>query len=385
MKDIRVKGLNKSFGANKVVCDVSFELRAGQFLTLLGPSGCGKTTTLRLLAGLETPDTGTIEVGDRVLTSGEGKFNTPPERRGMGMVFQNYAIWPHKTVFQNVAFALQARHVARREIRGRVLAALDSVGLADFHDRPAPFLSGGQQQRVALARALVSNPDVLLLDEPLSNLDAALREEMRFELKSLQARLGLTTIFVTHDQSEAMALSDQVVVMKLGVVEQQDTPRGVYERPETRFVMGVLGPVNQLTGVVSHVDGAAIATVTDSAGTATIELPPTLDWPDGTEVVIALRVESLQLRTDSADGRLAGEIVSTIYLGSHAEHLVRVGDATLRVSSSTDQPALEPGSAVRLDFGSSAIRAWPKPADPADPEVSEPVAAPLAGAMHAAS
>jgi iron(III) transport system ATP-binding protein len=364
MKDIRVKGLNKSFGAVKVVSDVSFDLKAGQFLTLLGPSGCGKTTTLRLLAGLEAPDSGTIEVGGVVLASGERKYSMPPERRGMGMVFQNYAIWPHKTVFQNVAFSLQARHVPRREIRGRVLSALDSVGLAHFHDRPAPLLSGGQQQRVALARALVSNPDVLLLDEPLSNLDAALREEMRFELKSLQSKLGLTTIFVTHDQSEAMALSDQVVVMKLGVIEQQDTPRGVYERPGTRFVMGVLGPVNQLTGVVGRGSaGTTVAVVHDSDGPVEIDIPESADWPDGTEVVIAFRVEAIQLDGSATVGQLAGELVSTIYLGSHAEHLVRVGDATLRVSSSTEKPLPEAGAAVRVGFAADAIRVWPKAVD----------------------
>src|SRR5437870_7653762 len=233
---VRATGLVEMFGTVTAVNDLSFEAKAGEFLTLLGPSGCGKTTTLRLVAGLERPDRGEVQVGGRLLSSANSGLFVPPERRGMGMVFQSYAIWPHMTVFENVAFPLQEMRVPRPEIRQRVRAMLETVGLGGLEDRPAPMLSGGQQQRVALARALVFNPEVLLLDEPLSNLDARLREEMRFELRDMQARLGITSIFVTHDQAEAMTLSHHIIVMNAGRLEQHGTPEDVYRRPRTQFV-----------------------------------------------------------------------------------------------------------------------------------------------------
>jgi iron(III) transport system ATP-binding protein len=237
-----------------------------------------------------------------------------------------------------------------------VLAALDTVGLGGFHDRPAPLLSGGQQQRVALARALVCNPDVLLLDEPLSNLDAALREEMRFELKGLQARLGLTTVFVTHDQAEAMALSDQVVVMNSGHIEQQDTPRGVYEHPQTQFVMGVLGQVNQLYGRVARDDdGTRTVIVPDAQGQVRLPLPGLGGFDVGAEVALTFRIEAVRLSSDN--GALAGVVASTVYLGGHAEHLIRVGGATLRTSSPPDE-SLEAGDRVRLDLRPDAVQIW---------------------------
>ena len=246
MGTVRATGLVKMFGTVTAVNDLSFEAKAGEFLTLLGPSGCGKTTTLRLVAGLERPDRGEIQVGGRLLSSATSGLFVPPERRGMGMVFQSYAIWPHMTVFENVAFPLQELRVPRAEIRERVMTILGTVGLGELHARPAPMLSGGQQQRVALARALVSNPEVLLLDEPLSNLDARLREEMRFELREMQAKLGITSVFVTHDQAEAMTLSDRIVVMNAGRIEQEGSPQEVYQRPSTRFVMDFLGRANHL-------------------------------------------------------------------------------------------------------------------------------------------
>src|SRR5262245_58127938 len=246
MQAVRATGLVKAFGPLIAVNTLSLEAKAGEFLTLLGPSGCGKTTTLRLIAGLERPDRGEIHLGDRLLSSATTGLFVPPERRGMGMVFQSYAIWPHMTVFENVAFPLRELRRPRTEIRERVMAILNTVGLGALADRPAPMLSGGQQQRVALARALVSNPQVLLLDEPLSNLDARLREEMRFELRDMQARLGITSIFVTHDQAEAMTLSDRIIVMHAGRVEQGGRPEDVHQRPRTRFVMDFLGRANQL-------------------------------------------------------------------------------------------------------------------------------------------
>jgi len=249
---IRVAGLRKTFGKVRAVHDVSFEVPAGSLITLLGPSGCGKTTTLRLIAGLERPDAGEVHVGGRLLTSAAQGVFLAPDKRQMGMVFQTYAIWPHMTVFENVAFPLRARRVPARDIRERVMAMLQSLGLDGFEDRPAPLLSGGQQQRVALGRALVANPDVLLLDEPFSNLDARLREEMRFELKELQTRVGVTTLFVTHDQTEALILSDRVLVMNAGRIAQEGAPRQVYEHPRTPFIMDVLGQVNHVSARVAR-------------------------------------------------------------------------------------------------------------------------------------
>src|SRR5262245_49552347 len=261
MQAVRATGLVKAFGPLIAVNTLSLEAKAGEFLTLLGPSGCGKTTTLRLVAGLERPDQGEIELGGRALSSASDGLFVAPERRGMGMVFQSYAIWPHMTVFENVAFPLQELRRPRAEIRERVMAILTTVGLGRLHDRPAPMLSGGQQQRVALARALVSNPQVLLLDEPLSNLDARLREEMRFELRDMQARLGITSIFVTHDQAEAMTLSDRIIVMNAGRIEQEGRPEEVYQRPTTRFVMDFLGRANHVPARMARAGGGWAAIV----------------------------------------------------------------------------------------------------------------------------
>src|SRR6058998_2605722 len=233
MDTVWASGLVKTFGTVVAVNDLSFEAKAGEFLTLLGPSGCGKTTTLRLVAGLERPDRGEVHVGDRPLSSAASGLFVPPERRGMGMVFQSYAIWPHMTVFENVAFPLQELRVPRGEIRERVMTILGTVGLGELHARPAPMLSGGQQQRVALARALVTNPEVLLLDEPLSNLDAKLRVSICDELMSIQRELGITTIYVTHDQDEALAMSDWVAVMNAGKVVQWGPPWDIYYHPRT--------------------------------------------------------------------------------------------------------------------------------------------------------
>src|SRR5579862_5310494 len=236
-----LQDLTKRFGQVVAVDHIDFTVQPGEVFTLLGPSGCGKSTTLRLVAGLEQPDEGSLLLRGKVIVSARDHIFLPPERRNMGMVFQSYAIWPHMTVFENVAFPLQLRHWPRQKIRDAVSDTLTTVGLEGLEQRPATMLSGGQQQRVALARALVYNPDILLLDEPLSNLDAKLREHMRVELRSLQRRLGIAVLFVTHDQAEAMALSDRVAVMNAGHLEQVGSPVEVYEQPETAFVRDFLG------------------------------------------------------------------------------------------------------------------------------------------------
>jgi iron(III) transport system ATP-binding protein len=259
---VSVRGISKSFAADessragdgrvRAVDDVSFDVRPGEMFTLLGPSGCGKTTTLRSIAGLEDPDRGRITVDGTVFFDGARGVRVAPESRGLGMVFQSYAIWPHMTVFRNVSLPLAVLPRRRRPrtaaIRERVDRALAVTGLAEYADRSATKLSGGQQQRLALARALVVEPRVMLLDEPLSNLDATLRESMRFELKRLQRELGLTALYVTHDQTEALSMSSRIAVLQDGEVRQLGRPREVYERPESRFVADFIGVTNSSTG-----------------------------------------------------------------------------------------------------------------------------------------
>jgi iron(III) transport system ATP-binding protein len=353
MTTVTVTGLTKYFGAvHPAVDGVSFEVRSGCFVTLLGPSGCGKTTTLRMIAGLARPDAGEIRVGDRLVSSTAKGIFVPPEKREMGMVFQSYAIWPHMTVYDNVAFPLRERHFPKSEIRDRVMAALALVSLTDYAQRPAPLLSGGQQQRVALARALVGNPQVLLLDEPLSNLDARLREQMRFEIRSMQVRLGITTIFVTHDQLEAMTLSDDVVVMNTGKIEQIGPPRDVYERPSSRYVMDFLGQVNHLSARIAVTGGRASAIVDG----AEIPLADVAGLHDGDQAVIAFRSQSIALRPD---GPLRGTVAAATYVGGEMEYLVRVGNASIRVSAPADADAAV-GSTVSMAIAPNAVRAWPE-------------------------
>ena len=253
MSFLRIQNLHKKFDRIVAVERMNLEIAEGEFFTLLGSSGCGKTTTLRMVGGLEKPDGGEIHLGGRCLVSSERKLFVKPEKRDMGMVFQSYALWPHMTVFENVVYPLRLRGVKGREAERKVADVLGLVGLAGLEDRPAPALSGGQQQRVALARALVFSPKVLLLDEPLSNLDAQLREEMRRELKALQRRVRITVIFVTHDQIEALSLSDRVAIMKFGRLEQVGTPEEVYYRPATPFVRDFLGKTFLVSGKVSAV------------------------------------------------------------------------------------------------------------------------------------
>jgi len=252
MARIEIVGLGKCFGPHVALDALHLDIADHQFITLLGPSGCGKTTTLRLLAGFMEPDSGQIAVDGAVLSSPAG--SVPPERRGMGMVFQNYALWPHMSVFDNVAFGLTMQRVPAAEARRRVTDMLGIVGLEGVAGRSPSALSGGQQQRVALARSLVTEPSILLLDEPLSNLDAKLRERMRNELKDLQRRTGITFVYVTHDQSEALALSDRIAVMAGGRLQQYGPPLEIYERPANRFVADFMGAANLLDGTVEQAE-----------------------------------------------------------------------------------------------------------------------------------
>ena len=253
MDYVEIKGLVKKFSHDVVAVDnVSFEVKKGEFLTLLGPSGCGKTTVLRCIGGLETPDEGEIIIDGQYVTSVEKGISVPPEKRGLGMVFQSYAIWPHMSVFSNVSYGLEMRAIPKREIRKRVMEVLEVVGLQDLAKRNATKLSGGQQQRVALARALAFNPRLLLFDEPLSNLDAKLRERMRFDLKRLVKEVGITSIYVTHDQAEAMAISDTILVLNAGKIVQKGDARTIYRRPINKFIADFIGVSNFLQGKVEE-------------------------------------------------------------------------------------------------------------------------------------
>jgi iron(III) transport system ATP-binding protein len=354
---IQVQSLTKTFGRLRAVDGVSFDVYAGELVTLLGPSGCGKSTMLRLIAGLERPDDGEVQVDGRAVTSARQRIFVPPEKRGMGMVFQSYAIWPHMTVFENIAFPLQLKRVPGAEVRARVGEVLELIGLAGLEERPAPLLSGGQQQRVALGRALVFNPSVLLLDEPFSNLDARLREDMRFEMGLLQRRLGVTTIFVTHDQTEAMMLSDRILVMNSGRIEQVGSPRDVYERPASRFVMDFLGRVNHLNGeVVRLADGALAARLVD-ADDAVVSIPPTDSLKPGDAVIVAFRSADVEVSGATSARGWPAQVETVAYMGGREEYLLRSGRAEIKAERSTQN--LQPGTPVRVTVPTTHIRVWP--------------------------
>jgi len=335
---------------------VSVSVAAGEFHTLLGPSGCGKTTLLRSVAGLEHPEGGRIQLGDRVLFSRERRINVPPERRGLGMVFQSYAIWPHMTVFQNVAFPLIAGREKKKWTKAKISTAvgdaLDRVGLGEFADRSATKLSGGQQQRLAFARALVATPQLLLLDEPLSNLDAQLRASMRLELKRLQRETGITTLYVTHDQAEALAMSDVVTVMRLGQVMQQGTPREIYDTPANEFVAKFVGSPNVLSGTL---DGAR-------ATTRIGVFASSQSTPETSEVIVVARPEDLIVEPGTAGAdtnAFSGRIVEQSFEGETIRHFVDVDGVRLE-STSHRHSTLSTGDAVVVRIREQDVRIVPR-------------------------
>jgi iron(III) transport system ATP-binding protein len=376
MPDITVTGLSKAFGQGqargqargqaqgraqgRALSDVSFSVRDKEFLTLLGPSGCGKTTTLMSIAGFQRPDEGTISCGDRIFFDRAGKVDLAAEDRNLGMVFQSYAIWPHLTVFGNVAFPLKIRRMKRDAVRRRVLDTLELVELAGYAGRYPHELSGGQQQRVALARALVYSPAVLLLDEPFSSLDAKLRERARAWLKHLQGELGLTTLFVTHDQDEALSLSDRIVVMNAGEVLQVGAPEDIYHRPKTRFVAEFLGHCNIL-------DARAVAAT--SAGTTELVLrangnPITISGEDlavGDQVQLAVRPEAIELdgspyvRIAAGENSYPAEVRAVSFLGDH--YLYELDLDGLALTATGTRSFAGPGVTVRIP--PSACRVLP--------------------------
>jgi iron(III) transport system ATP-binding protein len=319
---VTVDNLVKKFGEVVAVDHVSFEATEGSILTLLGPSGCGKTTILRCIAGLEVPDNGSIYF-DGLLVASE-KISLPPERRNVGMVFQSYAVWPHMTVYDNIAYPLKIRKMSRSEIKNRVTAILNVVRLAGLEDRYPSQLSGGQQQRVALARALVYDPKVLLLDEPLSNLDAKLREGMRLELKEIQKKLGVTTIYVTHDQIEAIVLSDKIVILDKGRIQQIGTPKELYESPANKFVADFIGFSNLIEGKIVSIDEKSRLTAVDTQ-IGRLICYTTLNLREGDSVLVAIRPENI---TFGGEGYKA-KIVSTAFIGDALVCWLKVSDIIL--------------------------------------------------------
>jgi iron(III) transport system ATP-binding protein len=358
---LEVVDLVKTFGrATRVaaVAGVSLHVQEGQLLTLLGPSGCGKTTTLRCVAGLERPDSGEIAVGETVLYSSTRGVAVPANRRGLGLVSQSYGLWPHMTVFETVAFPLtvvpRRRRAGRTAIRERVERALAVVKLEGLEGRRTPELSGGQQQRLALARALVLEPRLLLMDEPLSNLDARLRDDMRLELKRLQRELGQTALYVTHDQAEAFALSNTVAVMRAGTIEQVGRPREVYERPASLFVAEFVGNTNLVDATVAERLDGSYAVETD-AGPLVVR--SSLRLRPGDAVAVAIRGEQIRLEVgEPAAGRRnvwAGTVSARAFRGDTIDHLVRVGERELRVRG-TSAISLPPGTAVGIELPEAA-------------------------------
>ena len=336
MSSITLNNITKNYGDVQIIQNFSDRFNDREFITLLGPSGCGKTTMLRMIAGFEKPTTGEIKIDDVVVSSAD-KF-VPPNLRNIGMVFQSYAVWPHMNVFDNVAYPLKIKRVPRSEITERVMNILEAVHLSPYVKRMPSELSGGQQQRIALGRALVSNPRVLLLDEPLSNLDAKLRESMRFEIKEVQKRFGITVVYVTHDQTEAMAMSDRVIVFNHGAVQQADTPMNIYRKPANQFVADFVGKINFIEGTASEgqiefAGGQRMNYSGDKRGS----------------VVVAVRPENMIMRMDK--GILRGKMLHEYYLGDVNDCRVDVDGTTLRViSSGSNYGKFDIGEELWLDF-----------------------------------
>ena len=363
--------VSKRFSAEAAAVDsVSLSVARGEVFTLLGPSGCGKTTTLRLVAGLERPDAGEITLRDRVVASAARRLFVVPNQRNLGMVFQSYAVWPHMTVFENVAYPLRLRGLAKAAVRDRVARVLDLVGLGGLEARPGTLLSGGQMQRLALCRALVYEPDLLLLDEPFSNLDAKLREQMRMEVKLLQRRLGITVLFVTHDQVEALSLSDRIAVMHGGRVEQVGSPRALYERPASAFVRDFLGQTVILSGRV------AAPASDQAAGCVTVAMNGALSGclltgrnaspaalAPGAAATIAIRPEDIRVGPDDAAARETHHLLGTIdalsFVGDRYEARVSLGGEDGIVLLLTRAREWREGDRVRLGFPPELVSVWP--------------------------
>jgi iron(III) transport system ATP-binding protein len=364
---VRLESISKTYrgAASPAVDNVSLEIPEGQFVTLLGPSGCGKTTTLRIVAGLEAADKGRVFFGDKPIVDTERRLNVRPNRRNVGMVFQAYAIWPHMTVAQNVAFPLKAHKYPRKDIKKRVSEVLELVGLGGLENRQAPLLSGGQQQRVALARAIVTEPHVLLLDEPFSNLDVKLREQMRLEMKLLQERVDVAVLFVTHDQTEALALSDRIAIMQAGVILQQGTPAELYQQPSTKFTRDFIGSTLLFTGAVVEAIGTGRfrASVAGSGACHVVgrtygEAPIST----GEDVQIAVRPEDIDIVPAETgahlDNALEGTLVTALFMGERFDYQVDIPGQGRRVVPGHTSMPFERGTRVFLRLRGDGHTIW---------------------------
>ena len=350
MASVELRGLTKHYGPNAVVDNVSLMIEHGSLVCLLGPSGCGKTTTLRLIAGFVEPTGGEIHVGKRVVSTPTQSL--PPERRNMSMIFQSYALWPHMTVTENIVYGLKLRKIDSDTIRKKLQAILSTTRLAPLADRYPGELSGGQQQRVALARALIVEPETLLLDEPLSNLDANLREEMRFEIRRLHDEYRYTTVYVTHDQSEAMTTSDVIAVMNAGKIEQAGSPEEVYDRPRSEFVARFIGMSNVIKGKALGVDTMSFAGTPLRVAGGPLKV--------GADVAVSIRQQNIRLlakEPDAKDNMVAARVVRQVFLGSNRDYMVEAADGTqLRVVTSASE-SVPPGDTVWLHLPPDRSRA----------------------------
>lgn len=376
---LQLKNVSKHFGSVHAVEDVSLQVRRGEVLTLLGPSGCGKTTTLRMVVGLERVTSGEIVYGGNLMDSSDSQTFVPPHKRDMGMVFQSYAIWPHMTVSENVAYPLKVRGVGSQEIRERVSRVLDQVGLGGFEQRPASMLSGGQQQRVAIARSLVFEPDILLLDEPFTNLDAKLRDSMRTDLRVLQQRLGLTILFVTHDQVEALSLSDRIVVMDQGRIEQIGTPIELYRGPQTPAVRDFLGRTVVLDGIVGEATSSSVAVELggDSNAIVHAQVLHGAGFEKGSDCLITVRPEAVEVAplesVQNAEGSnvLRGVISTLLFIGDRYEARVQLPWSSEIFLYLPPDDRWREGQPVAMRLAPQEVHAWPTSAGLVDAVTAE--------------
>lgn len=354
MARVELINIQKSFGAVHAVSNANVVFEEGSFTTLLGPSGCGKTTILRMVSGLADPTSGDIMVGGRRVN------DVPIHKRNLGLVFQNYALFPHRTIGQNIAFGLKYRGVSKSDMKEKIRNALDIVRLPGVEDRYPRQLSGGQQQRIALARAIVIEPDVLLLDEPLSALDANLREDMRVELKAIQDRIGVTTIFVTHDQSEALAMSDKIVVMSAGKVEQIGAPDEVYNAPASEFVATFLGASNLLPATIVGRDDTGVMLETREFGITHVPAARAMTLGDTKTGQLMIRAEKLQLTDGTAQKNIVQAVVEAVdYQGQLARYFVRIGDTQLQAINMITGRPFQAGDTVNVQLAPNECSALP--------------------------
>jgi ABC-type Fe3+/spermidine/putrescine transport system ATPase subunit len=361
---LELQSVGKQFAGVVAVSEFSLSVKEGEIIALLGPSGCGKTTTLRMIAGLEDPSEGEITYDGRIVASAKTNSFVPPDKRNMGMVFQSYALWPHMTVFENVAHPLKLRRRSRSEIREKVSEILAVVGMSGYEDRPVPKLSGGQQQRIALARAIVYQPRVLLLDEPFSNLDAQLRTQMRHEIRTIQRRLGMTTIFVTHDQVEALSVADRIAVLHDGRLMQIGTPRQVYRNPASKTVRDFLGRVISFPGRIhGTTDGEAIVAV-EGIDINNMVVKTDHDCPAaGTSIEISIRPEDIIVEAIASgdqhdvENRVRACIKTLLFLGDHWEAVIDIGQVSVMLNLPHTR-SWEESQPVYLVFPAASLRMW---------------------------